>query len=73
MNKIRQLTEVIRSYDEGELCYGTLKTLKMIDEEADRLERVIKQLTKQLSPVDFTDKEAEIITNQIMQKETNGR
>jgi hypothetical protein len=38
MNKIKELTQAIRNYSECELDYGTLKTLKMIDDEAGRLE-----------------------------------
>ena len=33
-NKILSLTKTIRNYSECELDYGTLKTLKMIDDEA---------------------------------------
>ena len=36
-NKIKKLTQVIRNYSECELDYGTLKTLKMIDDESDIL------------------------------------
>ena len=34
MNKIQKLTQAIRDYSECELDYGTLKTLKMIDDES---------------------------------------
>lgn len=42
MSKIKQLTQVIRNYAECELDYGTIKTLKMIDDEADRLEQQLQ-------------------------------
>jgi hypothetical protein len=38
MSKIKKLTQTIRNYSECKLDYGTLKTLKMIDDEAARLE-----------------------------------
>lgn len=65
MSRIKQLTETIRNYEENELSYGTLKTLAMIDKEADELERRINQLTKQIYPVGFTDEEAEYFADQI--------
>jgi len=42
MSKIKQLTQAIRNYAECELDYGTVRTLKMIDDEADRLETQLK-------------------------------
>ena len=39
MNRIKQLTQTIRNFAEYELDYGTIKTLKMIDDEAERLEK----------------------------------
>lgn len=44
MNKIKQLTEVIKNNSENELCYGTLRTLKMIEDESENLElRITKK------------------------------
>lgn len=43
MNKIKKLTQVIRDNSENELCYGTLRTLKMIDDESDILENRIME------------------------------
>jgi len=34
-NKIKKMTQSIRDYSEVELDYGTLKTLKMIDDESE--------------------------------------
>lgn len=42
MSKIKQLTQAIRNYAECELDYGTIRTLKMIDDEADRLEQQLQ-------------------------------
>ena len=42
MSKIKQLTQAIRNHAECELDYGTVRTLKMIDEEADRLEKQLQ-------------------------------
>lgn len=38
MNEIQKLTNAIRNYSESDICYGTLVTLKKIDNEAMRLE-----------------------------------
>ena len=38
MNKIQKLTQVIRDYSECDLDFGTIKTLKMIDDESLKLE-----------------------------------
>jgi methionine aminopeptidase len=47
MNEITKLTEVIR-YHEGEnLEYGTIETLKMIDDESNRLRSIIKDKVNQ--------------------------
>lgn len=37
-NRIEQLTGTIRACSENDLCFGTLKTLKMIDDEAVRMQ-----------------------------------
>lgn len=42
--RIKELTNTIRKYSECELDYGTLKTLKMIDDEAERMEKQIKEI-----------------------------
>ena len=42
MSKIKKLTNAIRNFAECDLDYGTLKTLKMIDDEAERLEAKLK-------------------------------
>lgn len=42
--KIKKLTQVIRNNSENELCYGTLRTLKMIEDQSDELELIINNL-----------------------------
>ena len=37
MREIKKLTNAIRNYAEADLDYGTLKTLKMIDDDANKL------------------------------------
>ena len=41
MNQIQKLTQAIRNCAECELDYGTLRTLKMIDDESIRMERAV--------------------------------
>ena len=43
MNKIKELTQAIRNFAECELDYGTFKTLKMIDDEAEWLEAKLQK------------------------------
>ena len=45
-NKILSLTKAIRYYEENELCLGTLKTLKMIDDEAKAIITEMKEKFK---------------------------
>lgn len=54
MNQIKKLTEVIRNHAECDLDIGTLRTLKMIDDEADKLnpfEKMWKDFKKHLETV----------------------
>ena len=41
MNQIQKLTQSIRNCAECELDYGTLRTLKMIDDESIRMEKAV--------------------------------
>lgn len=41
MNQIQKLTQAIRNCAECELDYGTLRTLKMIDDESIRMEKAV--------------------------------
>ena len=50
MSKIKQLTNTIRKFAECDLDYGTLKTLKMIDDEVDKIEA-----TKSPTPLGQTE------------------
>ena len=43
-NKIQRLTASIRNFEDAELSLGTLKTLKMIDDESEILVNKIKEL-----------------------------
>jgi|GEM_PF-5838382 len=45
---IRNLTQVIRDCSESDLCYGTIRTLLLIDKESDRLERENAELKAEL-------------------------
>jgi hypothetical protein len=46
MNKIKKLTEVIRDCSECELDYGTLRTLKMIDDESEKMDEMLDALRR---------------------------
>ena len=46
MNKIQKLTQAIRNYAECDLDYGTLRTLKMIDDESIKMEIKLKEQLK---------------------------
>jgi len=48
MNKIQKYTQAIRDNSENELCYGTLKTLKMIDDESIIIEKELEEAKKLL-------------------------
>ena len=52
MDKINQLTDVIRNNAECELDYGTLRTLNMIDIEADKLTAELAACKEQLGRVE---------------------
>ena len=41
MNQIQKLTQAIRNCAECELDYGTLRTLKMIDDESIRMKNAV--------------------------------
>lgn len=43
MSKIKKLTQTIRNCAECELDYGTIRTLKMIDDEDDKFEAKISR------------------------------
>jgi hypothetical protein len=43
-NSIEKLTVSIRNYSEVDLCLGTLKTLKMIDDESKKMQDYIDSL-----------------------------
>ena len=66
MNQIQKLTQAIRNCAECELDYGTLRTLKMIDDESIRMERAVvvkptlsevlaKIVTKSENSIEFSD------------------
>lgn len=55
MSEIQKLTNAIRNYSESDLCYGTLVTLKKIDNEAMRLEITLTE----------AQAEIEILKNQL--------
>ena len=45
-NLIKQLTKNIRAYEEADLDYGTIKTLSMIDDEADKYSNYEAEIKK---------------------------
>lgn len=49
---IRKLTDSIRNYSESDLCFGTIKTLKMIDDKAAGLECENTELEKRVAELE---------------------
>lgn len=47
-NEIQKLTDSIRNYEDAELSFGTLKTLKMIDDKSKEMDALISNLTKEV-------------------------